>query len=195
MEDYATRTLIDLFRNHAPAPDHFPDLYDVRARNIVDALKLKHPYEADFRRAFWKIRFNLDCKGPKALETMEHLFAGRWRTAEDFVNATDDDLDSEKAEFRCRARNAYFDKMQHTKQFLEAVLNGSGSRSGRGGGGGIGGCGDGGSEGQGRAGNGLTCPRCKATDTEYLLLQTSRGDEGSTARSLCNACGHRWKFR
>lgn len=184
MEEHALRTLEDLFHEYAVQPSDLPDLYSNRSRVIVNALKRKYPYETDFRLAFWKILWNLKLKGPSAADTMKDLFNGRWKTADDFVSATDDELDEKSAEFRRNVRNAVFNRLQSTQKFISAITEKEDE-----------GCNKDRQVVAEERAEGLICNRCRSANTEYLLLQTSRGDEGSTARVLCNNCGNRWKFR
>jgi DNA-directed RNA polymerase subunit M/transcription elongation factor TFIIS len=163
MEEYALNRLERVFQDFCPEPNDQKGLYAIRSRNIVNALKRKHPYVHSFKNAFWKILYNLTLNRPACQYNLEQLFDGRWETAKSFIEATDDDLDPVKAKFRSDVRNRDIIRKQNSLKLLSDV--------------------------------GLICPLCKSNDTEYTFLQTSKGDEGSTARVLCNTCEYRWKFR
>jgi DNA-directed RNA polymerase subunit M/transcription elongation factor TFIIS len=177
MEVYAVNKLECIFHEYVPEPSETPGLYRKRAQNIVNALKKRYPFQDEFKLAFWKVLYNLVLNKPACYDNLHGLFNGKWNSAEMFINATHDELDPVKAEYRKRIRDAPFEKMNRMNDVLfykeldEEEINNKQTTSG------------------------LQCPRCHSGNTEYLLLQTSRGDEGSTARSLCNDCGFRWKFR
>lgn len=179
MESYARLKLVQIFQEYMPREEG-DSTYTTRANNIVNALLRKYRYEDDFKNAFWKILYNLRLKSTSS-ETLKELFEGKWKSADEFVNATDDDLDSRMGEYRRCIRGRCFQRLKDMKLFNDNLdsdaskeMNDSNHKEDSG---------------------GLQCPKCRSCNTEYLLLQTSRGDEGATARSVCLQCGHRWKFR
>lgn len=171
LEKHACKKLESIFHEYAVQPSDKPNLYNERARWIINAIKRHCVYEDDFKHKFWKILYNLKLKGQVASScTLADLFSGRWKTAEDFVCATDDELDADKARFRHQIRNCVFERMKRTNDFISVID-------------------------KHEQDGGLKCPKCSSIKTEYSLLQTSSGDEGSTARCLCLTCMHRWRFR
>jgi DNA-directed RNA polymerase subunit M/transcription elongation factor TFIIS len=182
MEIYAINKLEHIFHGFVAEPTAYPGLYRRRAAAIVAEIKNCYPCEDDFRLVFWKILCNLKLNRPNCQIVLTKLFQGHWKTARAFVLASHDELDENKAFERMQARKLSFEKMQRTNAFMQeieqkAVHFGDNLHQ------------------ENNSVIGLLCPRCKSNKTEYLLLQTSRGDEGSTMRSLCNECGFRWKFR
>jgi len=166
MEEYALKRLEKIFHCFQKEPICNNGLYAKRSKLIVNALKKKYPYENTFRIGFWKILYNLVLNKPACKDNLNRLFKGKWKSAEDFVDATDDELDDVKSKFRHDIRHRSFVQKQISNEIMKR-----------------------------NNGSGLTCPVCKSDFTDYTLLQTSRGDEGSTARVVCNNCNHRWKFR
>jgi DNA-directed RNA polymerase subunit M/transcription elongation factor TFIIS len=175
MEQYGIERLVKIFQSFKTPNSESPDLYYVRARRIIDAIKKYNPDETGFKAVLWKIICNLEINGKRNNDktTITLLFDGKWNDADDFVNASHDDLNPIKKQFRQHVKDEK--KIRQAKAI--DLYNSIQTRT------------------TDRMMKGLSCPKCFSDDTEYLLLQTSRGDEGSTARSLCNSCGHRWKFR
>ena len=110
MEVYAVERLFRLFDAHKPQMD---DRDKVRlAETIVNALIEKTKTYVKFKEAFWKILWNLHLKGKdRSTKTLEDLFSGRWPTVEAFINATEDELDSDCEAFRQNVRLKEFNKI------------------------------------------------------------------------------------
>lgn len=172
MEEYAFNRLKKAFDTFSPQ-DH--ESNENLAHDIVREIKKRHPYYEDFKNCFWKVISNLVLNRPACEKNMSDLVHGtRWNTVNEFLDATHDDLDPSKSTERKEVRQAFFRKFNTAKTIEQKSID---------------------TENDYSETLGLKCPKCFSDNTEYLLLQTSRGDEGSTARSLCNVCGHRWKFR
>ena len=112
MEEYALNKLQSIFHEFQEQPEQYPDLYYIRSKCIVSALKKKYPYENDFKDAFWHILWNLKLKGERSRATLHDLFAGKWNSATDFINASDDELDSVCAEYRHKIRFLMFERLE-----------------------------------------------------------------------------------
>jgi len=144
------------------------------AKTIVKAMKHAVNRDLDaFKTMFWKLLWNLKLKGPRSTEVLKRLIDDKFWTPETFVIATDDDLDTECAAYRRHYRLLAFERIEHKTKY--EVVNDDGQI-------------------EQRVGT-LECPKCHSFDTDYLQLQTSRGDEGMTTRAFCNECQYRWKFR
>ena len=185
MEEYALNKLQAIFHAFREQPEEYPDLYFVRSKCIVAALKKKYPYENDFKHAFWHILWNLKLKGERSRTTLNDLFTGRWNNATEFIDASDDDLDITCAEYRRKTRFLMFERLENTKRFMQSLGETCNSSST-----------DENADARNNSGSnvGLICPRCKSNNTDYSFLQIRSGDEGSTAFSHCSNCQYRWKF-
>ena len=174
MEHYAVQRLMNIFKNYDETLTHEQCL--LLSETIINALIIKTQTVPLFRQAFWKILWNLHLKGPeRAKATLNDLFSNKWPTIDEFINATDDELDTTCDEFRTNIRKRDFERMEHTKR-LNASLNNEQTETTQ------------------NKPNGLLCPRCKSNNTEYNLFQTRSGDESSTAFVYCTQCHKRWRF-
>ena len=168
MEEYAVNRLTDIFCNY-----NHGDLQSNRsmALLIINALIYKHSDVHSFKLAFWKILWNLHLKNKQSVQkTLNNLFGGKWRSVEDFINATDNELDEDCEVFRNEIKTREFRKIENTKK-INKMLDGECTND-----------------------TGLICNRCHSNNTDYTMLQTRRGDEGGTIYSFCKQCGYRWKF-
>jgi DNA-directed RNA polymerase subunit M/transcription elongation factor TFIIS len=168
MEEYAVNRLTQIFYNYNQG-----DLQSNRrmAVLIINALICKHNDMQSFKLAFWKILWNLHLKNKRSVnKTLHNLFGGKWPTVEDFINATDNELDEDCEVFRNEIKTREFKRIENTMK-INKLLDGECSND-----------------------SGLICNKCHSNNTDYTMLQTRRGDEGSTIYSFCKECGHRWKF-
>ena len=169
MEAYSVGRLFQIFNDHKPQMNDTDKLR--LAETIVNALIDKTKTYALFKVAFWKILWNLHLKGPeRSKKTLEDLFNGKWSTVVEFINASDDELDSSCKAFREEVRLKEFNKIENTKRINAFISKDIESD------------------------NGLFCSRCKSNNTDYSLMQTKSGDERSTVLALCKNCGQRWKL-
>lgn len=171
LDEYAINrftTIFDSVREHC-----HEDNYHL-AIEIVNSMKDETSCDYDqFKLLFWKILSNVSDKlrsKEKCNRTLTELLVNhRWSTPLDFIRATHDDLDSDNALFRRNIRMNVFRRIE----FMNKWNNENTEHH----------------EGL------LECPKCKSKNTDFLTLQTSRGDEGSTIRAVCLDCSKRWKFR
>ena len=177
METYAVKRLMRIFKEYHTAIS--PQDNEILSKAIVNALITKTEYQDKFKIAFWKILWNLKLKGKaRAHKTLDDLFNLKWKSAEEFINATDDELDYDSAQFRNNVRMREFERMQNTKKIneqLDKEIDGAGVAVES-------------------TKLGLICARCHSNNTEYSCLKLRRGDEGMTAFVICLDCKKRWKF-
>ena len=156
METYAVERLMRIFKqykNEIKADD-----CKILSETIIYALIEETQTYDRFKLKFSK-------------NTLDRLFNGYWKCVNDFINATDDELDLECAKFRQDVRLKEFNRMENTKRINEFL-----------------------DQDAEKSENGLICSRCKSNNTDYHLMQTKSGDESSTIFALCKNCGKRWKF-
>ena len=167
MEAYAVVRLTRIFNEY-----NFKESNNrLLAETIVNALIKKTKNYDRFKLCFWKLLWNLHIKGThRSRATLDDLFNGRWKSVEDFINATDDELDADCEKFRQNVRLKEFRKMENSKR-INAMFDEDGSKE-----------------------TGLICSKCKSNNTDYSLMQTRSGDESSTIFAFCKNCGKRWKF-
>ena len=173
MEDYAVRRLMRIFKNYKnlTVADN-----KVLATAIVNALTVKTKVKDKFKIAFWKLLWNLKLKGAeRSKKTLDDLFNRRWKTVQDFINASDDELDVDCAMFRNNVRMKEFQRMQNTKRINDLLDDKQNDTSEI-------------------VKLGLVCSRCHSNNTEYSCLQIRSGDEGMTTFVVCLNCKKRWKF-
>ena len=168
MEDYAVHRLMRIFKDYHPLITQEDN--KALSCSIVDALIIKTVNTQKFKTAFWKILWNLKLKGTsRSNKTLDDLFNNKWPTPENFIHATDDELDIDCASFRNNIKAKDFIKLENTKKINEMIDSNVDT-------------------------GGLICSKCKSNKTEYSLLQCRSGDEGSTAFVFCHNCNKRWKF-
>ena len=173
MEDYAVRRLMRIFKNYK---DLTVADNKALATAIVNALIVKTKVKDKFKIAFWKILWNLKLKGAvRSKKTLDDLFNRRWKTVQDFINASDDELDVDCAIFRNNVRMKEFQRMQNTKKINDLLDNKH-------------------NDTPETVKLGLVCSRCHSNNTEYSCLQIRSGDEGMTTFVVCLDCQKRWKF-
>ena len=167
MEVYAVNRLTNVFDEYnSQEPQN-----RLLAETIVNALIKKTIKYEKFKLCFWKILWNLHIKGKeRSSRTLDDLFNGRWSSVDDFINATDDELDRDCEKFRQNIRLKEFRKMENSKR-INAMFDDDYVKN-----------------------TGLICSKCKSNNTDYSLMQTRSGDEGSTIFAFCKNCGKRWKF-
>ena len=98
MEEYAVKRLTEIFCNYNNGDEQ---LNQSLALHIINALICKHNDVQSFKLAFWKILWNVHLKNKRSVKkTLNNLFSGQWPRVEDFINATDNELDEDCEVFR-----------------------------------------------------------------------------------------------
>lgn len=175
METYCIQRLARVFGQYVNEEEA-----NTVARQVTKAIKekakrRKKQFKIEYMRILSNVHLN---KNGKDVCT-KLLIDGVW-TVDKFVHLTHDDLSPEMKEYRHNLRRKRFEKMI-AYQRMEKQLDESQPMTIV-------------QEIHSKSFGLLMCGRCKSHNTNYTLLQTRSGDEGSTCFAECFDCGKHWKF-